>query len=66
MILGAACGALSLVAVFLFPFVPFIGGLLLVQAAGMLQPKASHGLDNVSKPARLGAAGSRPSSVLPS
>lgn len=52
MILGGASGALLLVAVFLFPFVPLIGGLLLVQAAGMLRPKASPGLDNVSKPQR--------------
>lgn len=34
MILGGATGALLLVATFVFPFLPFMGFLLVVQAAG--------------------------------
>jgi hypothetical protein len=49
MILGGASGALLLVSVFLFPFLPFMGGLLFVQAAGMLQAPRNSGRDKVSK-----------------
>ncbi len=52
MILAGATGAFLLVAMFLFPFLPFIGFVLVMQGAGAFGERDRFGRENVPSTAR--------------